>query len=88
MVCDHLRWGWHGAIAYRTAFVHPPIDLAPKVVDEQERFDGFTIRISRIRNSGPDFSARLILWHERLISQTPMCRTRAASSRIGGSRQA
>ena len=68
MVCDHLRWGWHGAIAYRTAFVHPPIDLAPKVVDEQGRFDGFTIRISRIRNSGPDFSARLILRHERLIS--------------------
>jgi hypothetical protein len=59
MVCDHLRYGWRGAIAYRTAFVHPSIDLAPKVVDEQRRFDRFAIRISRIRNCGPDFSARL-----------------------------
>jgi hypothetical protein len=58
---------WRGAIAYRTAFVHPSIDLAPKVVDEQRRFDRFAIRISRIRNSRPDFSARLILLHERLI---------------------
>jgi hypothetical protein len=71
MICDGLQSSpvrrWRGAIAYRTAFVHPSIDLAPKVVDEQRRFDRFAIRISRIRNSGPDFSARLILLHERLI---------------------
>jgi hypothetical protein len=70
-ICDGLRSSparrWRGAIAYRTAFVHPPIDLAPKVVDEQRRFDRFAIRISGIRRFGPDFSARLILLHERLI---------------------
>ena len=66
MVCDHLRYGWRGAIAYRTAFVHPSIDLAPKVVDEQRRFDRFAIRISRIAILSPLFS-RLILLHERLI---------------------
>jgi hypothetical protein len=68
-ICDGLRSSpvrrWRGAIAYRTAFVHPSIDLAPKVVDEQRRFGRFAIR--SIRNSGPDFSARLILLHERLI---------------------
>jgi hypothetical protein len=67
MVCDHLRYGWRGAIAYRTAFVHPSIDLTPKIVDEQRRFARFAIRISRLRNSGLDFSARLILLYERLI---------------------
>jgi hypothetical protein len=68
MVCDHPWYGWRGAIAYRTAFVHPSIDLAPKVVDEQKRFGRFAIRISHIRNSGPDFLTRLMRLHERLIS--------------------
>ena len=67
MLRDHIRLGWHGAIAYRTAFVHPSVDLTPKVVDEQRRFDRFAIRINRIRNSKPAFSARLILLHERLV---------------------
>jgi hypothetical protein len=70
-ICDGLRSSpvrrWRGAIAYRTAFVHPSIDLAPKVVDEQRRFDRFAIRISRIRSFGLDFSARLILLYQRLI---------------------
>jgi hypothetical protein len=71
MICDSLRSSpvrrWRGAIAYRTAFVHPSIDLTPKIVDEQRRFDRFAIRISRLRISGLDFSARLILLYERLI---------------------
>ena len=67
MVGAHLRLGWHGAIAYRTAFVHPSIDLTPKVVDEQRRFDRRAIRINRIRNSKRASSARLIFLHEQLI---------------------
>jgi hypothetical protein len=59
-------------MAYRTAFVHPSIDLAPKVVDEQRRFDRFAIRISRIRSFGPDFSARLILLQRLICHGSPL----------------
>jgi hypothetical protein len=33
----------HDAIANRAAFVHPSIDLAPKVVVDRGRFDHFVI---------------------------------------------
>jgi hypothetical protein len=58
---------WRGAIAYRTAFVHPSIDLAPKVASGRRRFDRFAIRISRIQNCEHPFSARPIFLHARLI---------------------
>ena len=55
LICDRsgpLRCGRLAAVAHRAAFVHPTIDLAPKVVGEQRRFHRFATGIRHIENSG------------------------------------